>query len=81
MAIICGFLKEEAKSARPVVIGVASAFIVNLLSAGNHVFSDAEKDILDALRRSSSALSAMSNAEIAEHLQALTPLQLQDFKK
>ena len=80
VAIICGFLKEEAKSARPVVIGIASAFIVNLLSADNHVFSDAEKDILDALRRSSSALSAMSNAEIAEHVQALTPLQLQGFK-
>lgn len=80
IAIMRGFLKRETNSAAPIVVGIASALIVNLLSDGEHVFSDAENDILEALRRSSSALSDMSNEEIAMQVQALEPAQLQGFK-
>lgn len=75
-----GFAKQASASAEPVLIGVGTALVFNLLSEGEHTFTAAEQDILDAIRRSSANLSEMSNEEIAEYVQLFSPAQLQGFK-
>ena len=50
------------------------------MSNGPHNFTLAEQDMLDAIRRSSPELADMTNEEIAEHVQAFSPAQLQGFK-
>ena len=62
------------------MVGIGSALFFNLLSDGPHEFTLAEQDMLDAIRRSSNELSEMTNEEIAEHVQAFSPAQLQGFK-
>ncbi len=78
--LVRGFAKRTYSLTEPVIVGVGSALIFNLLSDGEHEFTSAEQDILDAIRRSSGDLSEMSNEEIAQHVQSLSPAQLQGFK-
>ena len=75
-----GFAKQTATLTEPLVVGVGSALLFNLLSDGPHEFTLAEQDMLDAIRRSSNDLSEMTNEEIADHVQAFSPAQLQGFK-
>jgi hypothetical protein len=53
---------------------------LNLLSEGEHTFSEAELDVLEAIRRSSGEMSGATNEEIAAHVQSMTPEQLLGFK-
>ncbi|CUH46217.1 hypothetical protein RUA4292_00382 [Ruegeria atlantica] len=80
LSFVRGFAKHKSTLAEPLIVGVGSALIFNLLSDGPHEFTLEEQDMLDAIRRSSTELSGMTNEEIAEHVQAFSPAQLQGFK-
>ncbi|MDP2492579.1 hypothetical protein Q8W25_01070 [Shimia thalassica] len=80
LSFVRGFAKQTSSLNEPLMVGVGSALIFNLLSDGPHEFTLAEQDILDAIRRSSNELSEMTNEEIAEHVQTFSPAQLQGFK-
>lgn len=80
LSFIRGFAKHKSTLTEPLVVGLGSALIFNLLSDGPHEFTLAEQDMLDAIRRSSNDLSEMTNEEIAEHVQAFSPAELQGFK-
>jgi len=75
-----GFAKQSSANLEPMVIGVGSALVFNLLSEGEHNFTDAELDILNGIRRSSKDLAELNDEEIADYVQALSPAQLQGFK-
>lgn len=75
-----GFAKELASNREPVAIGLGTALVLNLLSEGEHTFSEAELDVLEAIRRSSGEMSGATNEEIAVHVQTMTPEQLLGFK-
>lgn len=75
-----GLAKKIASNREPIAVGLGSALILNLLSDGEHQFSDAELDVLGAIRRSSEAMCSATNEEIALHVQAMTPEQLLGFK-
>ena len=74
------FADQVANDVEPAVVGLGSALLLNLLSEGDHVFSDAEQDVMEAIRRSSRELSNANNEEIAAHVQGMTPEQLLGFK-
>ncbi|WP_108839450.1 hypothetical protein [Tateyamaria sp. Alg231-49] len=80
LSFVRGFAKHTSTLTEPLIVGVGSALIFNLLSEGPHEFALAEQDMLDAIRRSSNELSEMTNEQIAEHVQAFSPAQLQGFK-
>jgi hypothetical protein len=75
-----GFAENLASNREPIAIGLGTALVLNLLSEGEHTFSEAELDVLDAIRRSSGAMSDATNDEIAAHVQSMTPEQLLGFK-
>lgn len=75
-----GFARHILVHQEPVTIGLGTAIVLNLLSEGEHSFSNAEQDVLDAVRRSSRTMSGATNEEIAAHVQAMTPQQLVGFK-
>lgn len=78
--IISSFAKRASQLGEPLLVGIGSVLIFNLLSEGPHEFTVAEQEVLDAIRRSSDELSEMTNEEIAEHIQQLSPVELQGFK-
>lgn len=80
LSYLRGFAKQTSTLIEPLIVGIGSGLIFNLLSEGPHAFSPAEQDILDAIRRSSNDLSEMTNHEIAQYVQELSPEQLQGFK-
>ncbi|MEP0940995.1 MAG: hypothetical protein ABJH20_04660 [Rhizobiaceae bacterium] len=80
LSFVRGFAKHTSTLTEPLIVGVGSALIFNLLSDGPHEFTLAEQDMLDAIRRSSNELSEMANEQIAEHVQAFSPAQLKGFK-
>jgi hypothetical protein len=80
LSFVRGFAKYTSTLSEPLMVGIGSALLFNLLSDGPHEFTLAEQDMLDAIRRSSNELSEMTNEEIAEHVQAFSPAQLQGFK-
>jgi uncharacterized cupredoxin-like copper-binding protein len=80
LSFVRGFSKYTSTLSEPIMVGIGSALFFNLLSDGPHEFTLAEQDMLDAIRRSSNELSEMTNEEIAEHVQAFSPAQLQGFK-
>ncbi|MGJ8589412.1 MAG: hypothetical protein ACSHXW_14770 [Yoonia sp.] len=75
-----GFAKEMVSNREPIAIGLGTALVLNLLSEGEHTFSEAELDVLEAIRRSSGEMSGATNEEIAAHVQSMTPEQLIGFK-
>lgn len=75
-----GFANSLVSNREPIIIGLGAALVLNLLSEGEHTFSDAELDVLEAIRRSSGSMSGASNEEISAHVQAMDPEQLLGFK-
>lgn len=71
-----GFVKDLVSNSAPITVGLGTVLVLNLLSGGEYEFSDAELDVLEAIRRSSGA----TNQEIAAHVQKMTPEQLLGFK-
>ncbi len=80
LSFLRGFAKQTTSRSEPILVGVGTTILINLLSSGEHDFSEAEQDILDAIRRSSRDMKHMSNEEIATYFQSLSPEQLQGFK-
>ena len=80
LALSKGFAKDHLSKSEPIAIGLGTALVLNLLSEGPHDFSIPELDVLDAIRRSSGDMNGATNAEIATHVQSMTPQQIIGFK-
>ncbi|PLW77769.1 hypothetical protein [Cohaesibacter celericrescens] len=76
-----GFANDLTANREPIVVGFATSLILNLLSEGERSFSEEELDVLEAIRRSGTALNGANNDEIAIHVQDMDPEELLEFKE
>ncbi|WP_238379724.1 hypothetical protein [Celeribacter ethanolicus] len=72
--------KRKSSVAVPVVTGVVSATILKLMSESLSSFTQNEKLVLQALRRSNNSLSDAGELELSEYVQSLSVEQIAGLK-
>lgn len=71
---------KTTSAAAPVLTGAVSATILKLISPDLPSFSDDEKLVLEALRRSNNSLTDATEAELSAHVQSLSIDQIAGLK-